>query len=203
VVIGRVGDLIIGDHLGKPASWALAFQYHGGTLAGYDCTGGICTTFLSGNHVQVITTRAAELHAQGPFGPVIERGVAVHQTALYDFLLTMALVLLLVWMNRKERRPSILFLTYMIWYGTGRIITDFLRVENRFFGLTGSQWTSSLAVAVAAGLLLWYIRHPGGPKPWPPYHNLVDENGLPYRGAPEEPAGSEESAPSERASEST
>ena len=33
IVIGRVGDLIIGDHLGKPTSWFLAWSYHGGTLA--------------------------------------------------------------------------------------------------------------------------------------------------------------------------
>jgi phosphatidylglycerol:prolipoprotein diacylglycerol transferase len=31
--IGRIGDLIIGDHLGKPTSWFLAWTYHGGTLA--------------------------------------------------------------------------------------------------------------------------------------------------------------------------
>ena len=35
IVIGRIGDLIIGDHLGKPTSWLLAWQYHGGNLAGY------------------------------------------------------------------------------------------------------------------------------------------------------------------------
>jgi phosphatidylglycerol:prolipoprotein diacylglycerol transferase len=40
IVIGRIGDLIIGDHLGKPTSWPLAWQYHGGNLAGYDCSSG-------------------------------------------------------------------------------------------------------------------------------------------------------------------
>jgi len=33
IAIGRIGDLIIGDHLGKPTSWLLAWTYHGGTLA--------------------------------------------------------------------------------------------------------------------------------------------------------------------------
>ena len=33
IAIGRIGDLIIGDHLGKPTSWLLAWKYHGGTLA--------------------------------------------------------------------------------------------------------------------------------------------------------------------------
>ena len=31
--IGRIGDLIIGDHLGKPTSWLLAWTYQGGNLA--------------------------------------------------------------------------------------------------------------------------------------------------------------------------
>ncbi|HLB75400.1 MAG TPA: prolipoprotein diacylglyceryl transferase family protein, partial [Candidatus Dormibacteraeota bacterium] len=38
IVIGRIGDLVIGDHLGKPTSWLLAFRYSGGKLSGYDCT---------------------------------------------------------------------------------------------------------------------------------------------------------------------
>jgi phosphatidylglycerol:prolipoprotein diacylglycerol transferase len=164
VVIGRVGDLIIGDHLGKPTSWLLAFRYHGGNLAGYVCDPtGTCRTFLSGGNEQVITHTHAVL--SGPTGAVIGRGVGVNQTALYDFLLTMGLVLLLVNMNRIPRRAGILFFTYVIWYGTGRIITDFVRVENRFFGLTGSQWTSVLSVAFAIGMLVWFAMHPSGRKP--------------------------------------
>ena len=29
IAVGRIGDLIIGDHLGKPTSWVLAWQYRG------------------------------------------------------------------------------------------------------------------------------------------------------------------------------
>ena len=47
VVIGRVGDLIIGDHLGKPTSSLLAFQYHGGQLSGYTCELGRCFAGLN------------------------------------------------------------------------------------------------------------------------------------------------------------
>jgi phosphatidylglycerol:prolipoprotein diacylglycerol transferase len=167
VVIGRIGDLIIGDHLGKPTSWALAFTYHGGNLSGYDCTSvpGVCTTSLSGGQVQTISRSGALLAKTG--GEVLGHGTGVHQTALYDFLMTMGLVLLLVFLNRVARRPLILFLTYMVWYGTGRIITDFLRVENRFFGLTGSQWTSVAAVAFAVGALIWFAWHPVGSEAEP------------------------------------
>jgi prolipoprotein diacylglyceryltransferase len=50
----------------------------------------------------------------------------------------------------------------VIWYAGVRIITDFLRVENRFLGLTGSQWTSVLVVGLCVGILLWIRR---GPSP--------------------------------------
>lgn len=154
VIIGRVGDLIIGDHLGKPTSWALAFQYHGGQLSGYTCEAGRCFTGLSRGLSQTITTADAKLtDAQGQ---LIGHGVGVHQTALYDLLLTMALVLFLVYLNRKARRTGVLFFTYVVWYGSGRILTDFLRVENRFFGLTGSQWTSSVAVTLGVLTLIWF-----------------------------------------------
>ena len=42
IAFGRIGDLIIGDHLGKPTSWLLAFQYEGGNLSGFACAEGSC-----------------------------------------------------------------------------------------------------------------------------------------------------------------
>jgi phosphatidylglycerol:prolipoprotein diacylglycerol transferase len=165
IVIGRVGDLIIGDHLGKPTSWLLAFKYHGGVLAGYDCLGGTCQTALSGGHTQLITSRGAQLISEN--GAVIGQGVGVHQTALYDFVATMLLVLLLVWLNQTPRRRGTLTLTFGLWYATGRIVTDFLRVENRFFGLTGSQWTSIVVVVLCAATLVRFALRPRDDEPEP------------------------------------
>jgi prolipoprotein diacylglyceryl transferase len=164
IVIGRIGDLIIGDHLGKPTSWLLAWQYHGGNLAGYDCTSGAqgCLAPLYGGQQQVITSRAATLFA--PDGTVLGRGVGVHQTALYDFLLTMGLVLLLLWMMRSAHRAGVLTCVFGIWYASGRVLTDFLRVERRFTGLTGSQWACLAAIALCIGLLVyWRIKDGRGP----------------------------------------
>jgi phosphatidylglycerol:prolipoprotein diacylglycerol transferase len=154
IVIGRVGDLIIGDHLGKPTSWLLAFRYEGGNLAGYDCSLGSCRATLFGGQLQTITPEGALL--QGSGGTVLAEGVGVHQTALYDFVSTMALVLLLVYLNRVPRRTGVLFLTFATWYGSVRIITDFLRVDKRFFGLTGSQWASVAVVIASLVTLAWF-----------------------------------------------
>src|SRR5213080_581384 len=106
VVIGRVGDLIIGDHLGKPTSWLLAFRYHGGLLSGYDCLQGVCTTSLSGGRIQTITAQGATLRSST--GALLAHGVGVHQTALYDLFIAMGLVLFLVYLNRVPRRTGIL-----------------------------------------------------------------------------------------------
>jgi len=158
IVIGRVGDLIIGDHLGEPTSWALAFQYHGGKLSGYDCglLGQCIQTGLSGGRQEVISATSARL--LGHQGNVIAQGVGVHQTALYDFGSTMLLVLLLMWLLRKPKPVGILTFTFGLWYAGVRIVTDFLRTENRFLGLTGSQWTSVVAVAFCIAAMVWVAR---------------------------------------------
>lgn len=160
IAVGRIGDLIIGDHLGKPSSWALAFRYEGGQLAGYTCNAGICTTSLAGGQAQTITERGATLI--GADTQVLAQGVGVHQTALYDMFIALGLFLLLQWLNQKPRREGILIMTFAIWYGTGRIITDFLRVDKTFFGLTGSQWTSIAAIVLS---IVWLIRYARNPLP--------------------------------------
>jgi phosphatidylglycerol:prolipoprotein diacylglycerol transferase len=165
IVIGRIGDLIIGDHLGKPSSWLLAFRYEGGNLAGYDCDLGSCTGRLFGGQLQTITPEEAML--RGPGGEVLAQGVGVHQTALYDFVSTMVLVLLLVYLNRVPRRTGVLFLTFAAWYGSVRIITDFLRVDKRFFGLTGSQWASVVVVIASLVTLAWFALRPERRSPEP------------------------------------
>ena len=163
IVIGRIGDLIIGDHLGKPTSWALAFVYHGGKLSGYDCTlvPGACSIALSGGRTQTITSHGAVLLSST--GRVIARGAGVHQTAFYDFFIAMGVALLLIWLNGKPRRRGTLICTFGIWYGAGRLITDFLRVENRFLGLTGSQWSSIVVVVACVATLIRFRMRPLAP----------------------------------------
>jgi phosphatidylglycerol:prolipoprotein diacylglycerol transferase len=158
IVIGRIGDLIIGDHLGKPTSWLLAFTYEGGNLSSYACEAGTCTAVLFGNQIQTITPEGATF--RGAADQLLAQGVGVHQTALYDFVSTMVLVLVLLALSRVPRRTGVLFLTFAAWYGSVRIITDFLRVDKRFFGLTGSQWASVAVVVISLATLVWFALRP-------------------------------------------
>jgi phosphatidylglycerol---prolipoprotein diacylglyceryl transferase len=165
IAIGRIGDLIIADHLGKPTSWLLAWTYRGGTIAPpFSCREELCQASLQGRHLETITREGARLLDET--GRVIAEGVGVHQTALYDMLSAAALfVLLYVVMMRKPRREGILTLTFGLWYGVSRIVEDSLRIDKRFFGLTGSQWTALTVATVCASLLAWFAARPDPDAP--------------------------------------
>jgi phosphatidylglycerol:prolipoprotein diacylglycerol transferase len=163
IVVGRIGDLIIADHLGKPTSWLLAWRYSSGTLAPpFQCNGAICQAQLEEGHVQTISTEGARL--VDATGRVIAEGVGVHQTALYDMLLAAVLFAFLWWFIRSPRREGVVTLTFGLWYGSMRLLEDSLRIDKRFGPLTGSQWTALVVATVCAALLIWFAaRRPEGP----------------------------------------
>ena len=156
IAFGRIGDLIIGDHLGKPTSWLLAFQYEGGNLSGFTCAAGTCRATLEGGQVMTITHQAARLTSRT--GELLGAGVGVHQTALYDMFFATCLFLVLYTLSRAPRRLGILTLVFGAVYGATRVLEDFLRVDKRVFGLTGSQWTGlTVSLICIITLISWAI----------------------------------------------
>ena len=157
IAVGRLGDLIIADHLGKPTSWLLAWRYKGGTIAPpFSCQDEVCQASLQGDRLETISREVSRLLDETT-GRVIAEGVGVHQTALYDMVSALVLFgLLYVVMMRRPRREGILTLTFGLWYGLSRIVEDSLRIDKRFFGLTGSQWTALTVATICAALLVWF-----------------------------------------------
>lgn len=163
IAFGRIGDLIIGDHLGKPTSWLLAWQYDGGTPAGFSCVADACRTTLQGGKELLLTTTGSTLYGSG--GEVLGTGAGVHQTALYDMAFATLLFLFLYGLSRVPRRLGVLTLTFGAWYGATRVIEDFLRVDKRIFGLTGSQWTGlTVSLLSLTVLAVWALRARPGPR---------------------------------------
>ena len=153
IIAGRIGDLVVADHLGKPTTFFL----------GYRCPPeGVDTA-----------------------SPCI--GEIVHQTALYNLILTCLLLGLLLWLRRTPRYDGFIIMVFGAWYGTGRLIEDFLREDRRHFGLTGSQITAVVAMAVCFGWLLFVRRTPR----WGRWDEPADEPVAEAAGVPEEepPAG--------------
>jgi prolipoprotein diacylglyceryltransferase len=85
---------------------------------------------------------------------------------------------------RTRHHPGVLACVFGVWYATGRVWTDFLRVERRFYGLTGSQWACLGAIAVCAFLLVrWRIRDGRGSPEGEPPPDAVEGEGATDAGA--------------------
>jgi phosphatidylglycerol---prolipoprotein diacylglyceryl transferase len=147
IAVGRIGDLIIGDHLGKPTDFFL----------GWRCLGEVGG--VPPQPASVYTTRLEE----GSPPSLGCYDIVLHQTAIYDFLSSWVLFAFLMWLARRNPRRGVLPLAFTIWYGAMRVITDFLRVDKTYFGLTGSQIWALILMAVAAFVL---VRYRGAPPQW-------------------------------------
>lgn len=147
IFVGRVGDLVIGDHLGKPTTWPLGWR---------------CLGEVGGPPAR----SAADYRALVEQGSPPSLGcfdVVVHQTALYDFLSAGLLCAVLLWLARRPRNVGLVALVFVVWYGAMRVVTDFLRVDKRYFGLTGSQIT---ALSLGLLCLALLVRFRGAPPRW-------------------------------------
>ena len=129
ILIGRIGDLVVGDHLGKPTEFALGFR----------CPG--------------------EETASPCSAPV---GAGVHLPALYDLFSVSVLLGVLLVLRRRPRWDGFLILVFAAWYGIGRVMEDFFRVdETHGTGLSGSQWTALTVAAASLYVLVVRRRTPG------------------------------------------
>jgi phosphatidylglycerol:prolipoprotein diacylglycerol transferase len=163
IAVGRTGDLIIGDHLGRPSSWLLAWQYSGGALSPpFHCADEVCEASLQGGFTEIVERGSSRLI--DPSGVVVATGTGIHQTALYDALLAGVLFAFIWWFISKNRREGITTLIFGLSYGCMRLMEDSLRIDKRFGPFTGSQWTALTVVIVSAGLLIWFaVQKPPGP----------------------------------------
>lgn len=170
--IGRIGDLLIGDHIGDPGpTFPLAWR----------CSGNFWhaetnrLSFADPVPPQPYPFVDASAPTQGCFD------AALHQTALYDFVQAGLLLGLLVYLERRPRWDGFFIAVALYWYGAIRFLTDFLREDRRLLGLTGSQYAFLVTLVAVAVLLVvtrpwrnhpWAWQPPDFDLPWkhPPAH---------------------------------
>ena len=143
VVIGRIGDLVIWDHLGDPAKGA--WRAVGLTIKeGYELAPGFGPS-------PAVPLPAGRTCADGFYA-----GCTYHQPALYDFVGALLLLGLLLWMRRHVRyRAGVAILVWGVWYGAQRLFVDFTRsIDERFNGLSGTQWLAAVLLAVSLTTLV-------------------------------------------------
>ena len=124
IAIGRIGDLIIGDHLGGRTSLPFGFR---------------CPDVVDVGRT---------------VGSPCPAGEVVHLTAAYDLVIAGTVALVLIALRRVPLRRGERTLLFGMLYGIGRFVFDFLREDTRRFGLTGSQWTALAVATLCVVLLM-------------------------------------------------
>lgn len=89
-----------------------------------------------------------------PFAP---SNIHLHPTQIYSSIFDFLLALFLLWYSGKSKKSGRTFSLYVIIYGVGRIIVEFLRGDPRgnVFILSTSQFIS--VFSIIAGILLFNI----------------------------------------------
>lgn len=146
IFIGRIGDLVIGEHLGGRTTFFL----------GWRCTGAY-----------------GDPGAPYPWpGPRVQGcyDAVVHQTALYDFLAAGAVLAVLLLLERKPRFDGFFAAMFVVLYGGGRFVSDFARAADlRLVGpFTGSQVTVLVAMAAVGLWILLCKPYRHHPYAWSP-----------------------------------
>ncbi len=61
--------------------------------------------------------------------------------------------------HRTGFREGTATLLFGLMYGTARLLEDSVRIDKRFFGLTGSQWTAVTVATISLVMLAWRAFH--------------------------------------------
>lgn len=131
LVFGRIGDLVIADHLGKPTNFVLGYRCPVPAVVG-ETVGSPCPP-----------------------------GEVVHQTALYDLFVAAGLLVFLVIVQRRKTYPGFMTLSFGAVYGAARFFEDFLRADKTIAGLTGSQWAALVVFLYCSYVLVLKRESPG------------------------------------------
>ena len=90
---------------------------------------------------------------------------ARHPTQLYQALAEGLIALVVCWaVFRGRRRPGTVLGWFLISYGVGRVLTEFVRLPDahltgaRVAGLSRGQWLSIAMVVIGVGVLVWVRR---------------------------------------------
>lgn len=126
LAIGRIGCYSVGEHFGGPTDFVLANRYDGGAVR-------------------------EPLLGDLP----LQEGMTFHNTSLYEFVHLAVLFALMTVLRRRGASTGTLAGLFCLWYGVGRLLTDFLRVnDDTVLGLTGAQYLSLILIVTGLVILV-------------------------------------------------
>lgn len=83
----------------------------------------------------------------------------VHPTFLYESLWNLLGLILITALYKKKKFHGQMFLSYMIWYGFGRMLIEGLRADSLYVGsMRISQFVGFVTFVLGAVLMVWNLR---------------------------------------------
>lgn len=143
IAVGRIGDLLLSDHLGRPTDSSFALAYV--VKAGYHLAPGF------GPSPAVPPGAGESCSDVGRF----YAGCAYQLSAGYDLIGAALLAIVLFALARRTRPTGFQLSVFGLWYGLQRLLLDFTRGidERPILGLTGTQLLAVLVIIASAGAL--------------------------------------------------
>lgn len=77
-----------------------------------------------------------------------------HLTAAYEFIGLLIIFAIIMLLRKKQSFDGFLFSTYAASYGALRLITDFFRTDQTYYGLTQAQYTSIALIIISLAYLI-------------------------------------------------
>lgn len=147
IAVGRIGDLLLGDHLGRPVG--------AGPGLGYRISIGAQLAPGFTPNPAVPPGPGQSCSDLGGF----YAGCSYHLTAGYDLVGAALLTIVLLLLSARTPPKGVLITTFGLAYGTQRLLLDFTRGidERPLLGLTGTQIISAVLVLVGVAVLLWLL----------------------------------------------
>ena len=69
-----------------------------------------------------------------------------------------AVLLIVLWLDRRFKKDGLVFLSYLSLYSLGRFVLTFVRQENQFFwGLQEAQIVALLVVVASVAVMVYLI----------------------------------------------
>lgn len=88
---------------------------------------------------------------------LVDLGMSVHPTFLYESLWNIGVFLFLLWYRKKQKFDGEIFLAYLVGYGLGRLWIEGLRADSLFLGpLRISQVVAAACVVSGLALIAYF-----------------------------------------------
>jgi len=145
MAIGRLGDLVNGEHLAKATNLPWAVQY----------TNPLSPAFCWSNPGDALCAAASNGFGVGPH----------HPATTYEMIGDLVILGLLFWFmfGPLKRRPGLTFFVFLIGYSVMRFAVSYLRVDSAdtiLPGATVPQLVSLLTVIGSIPPVIWLLRQP-------------------------------------------